>query len=216
MVRFIQSRSSGGLMATIATTPAYAQGFTTLQDETEVGSLPVEGEVPRWLAGSLVRTGPSKFETGERSVRHWFDGLAMLHRYSFEHGRVSYANRFLHSRAWEAVEERGELRFSEFATDPCRSLFRRVSTLFRPSLTDNGNVNVSRVGDDFIAMTETPLPVVFDRDTLEAAGVAYRPPGQLTSAHPHLDAGSGEMLNFAAKLGPRSHYRFYRQGSRSS
>ncbi len=194
--------------------PAYAQGLVTLDHETEVDALPVEGALPPWLAGSLLRTGPAKFEAGERSLRHWIDGLAMLHRYSFEVGRVSYANRFLHSRAWRAVEETGELRYSEFATDPCRSLFRRVASMFRPALTDNGSVNVSRVGDEFIAMTETPLPVVFDPETLEAAGVAYEPPGMLTTAHPHNDPERGELLNFAASLGARSHYRFYAQRSR--
>jgi beta,beta-carotene 9',10'-dioxygenase len=112
------------------------------------------------------------------------------------------------------VEETGELGYSEFATDPCRSLFRRVASMFRPALSDNGAVNVSRVGDEFIAMTETPLPVVFDPDTLEAAGVAYEPPGMLTTAHPHNDPERGELLNFAARLGPRSHYRFYAQRSR--
>jgi beta,beta-carotene 9',10'-dioxygenase len=202
-------------MATTATTPTYAQGFTTLDQESEAGALAVEGELPPWLAGSLLRTGPAKFEAGERSVRHWFDGLAMLHRYSFEEGRVEYASRFLHSRAWQAVEETGELRYSEFATDPCRSLFRRVASMFRPALSDNGAINVSRVGDEYIAMTETPLPVVFDPETLEAAGVAYEPPGHLTTAHPHHDADRGELLNFAAKLGPRSEYRFYAQRSRN-
>ena len=203
------------MAATVApAVPAYAQGLVTLDSETKVDALPVEGALPPWLAGSLLRTGPAKFEAGERSVRHWFDGLAMLHRYSFEEGRVSYANRFLHSRAWSAVEETGELRYSEFATDPCRSLFRRVASMFRPALSDNGSVNVSRVGDEFIAMTETPLPVVFDPETLEAAGVAYEPPGMLSTAHPHNDPERGELLNFAARLGPRSHYRFYAQRSR--
>jgi beta,beta-carotene 9',10'-dioxygenase len=203
---------------TAATTRAgHALGLTTLHDETEIGSLPVEGVLPPWLAGSLVRTGPAKFETKTRSVNHWFDGLAMLHRYTFGGGEVSYANRFLHSKAWRAVEETGELGYAEFATDPCRSLFRRVATIFRPgsTFTDNGSVNVSRVGDEFVALTETPLPVVFDSQTLEAAGVAYEAPGHISTAHPHFDPERHEFVNFAAKLGPRSTYRFYGQRSRS-
>jgi carotenoid cleavage dioxygenase-like enzyme len=54
--------------------------------------------------------------------------------------------------------------------------------------------------------------VQFDADTLAAAGVAYQPPGQLTTAHPHLDRATGGMLNYAAKLGPRSSYRFFLLG----
>jgi beta,beta-carotene 9',10'-dioxygenase len=189
-------------------------GFRTLENEVVVDSLPLEGSLPPWLAGSLLRTGPAKFEVGERSVRHWFDGLAMLHRYTIEDGRVSYASRFLRGKAFRAAEESGELRYSEFATDPCRSLFARVASAFKPALSDNGSVNVSRVGDEFLAMTETPLPVVFDPQTLETAGVAYEPPGQLTTAHPHHDPARGELVNYAAHLGPRSTYRFYGQRAR--
>ena len=36
----------------------------------------------------------------------------------------------------------------------------------------------------------------------------------LSTAHPHNDPERGELLNFAARLGPRSHYRFYAQRSR--
>jgi len=186
-------------------------GFTTLDSEHELARLPVEGELPEWLAGSLLRTGPAKFEVGEREMRHWFDGLAMLHRFSFAAGEVSYANRFLQSSAYRAASERGELAFGEFATDPCRSMFRRVQTLFSGGdASDNANVNVARLGERFVALTETPLPVQFDERTLESAAVhAYRAPGQLSTAHPHLDRGSGAMLNYAAKLGRVSRYRFF-------
>jgi len=37
--------------------------------------LALRGELPRWLSGSLLRTGPAKFEVGEQRMRHWFDGL---------------------------------------------------------------------------------------------------------------------------------------------
>ncbi len=194
---------------------AHRLGFSTLDEEVRLDSLDVEGALPPWLAGSLVRTGPAKFEVGERRLRHWFDGMAMLHRFSFSDGRVSYASRFLQSRAYTEAQRTGRLAFPEFATDPCRSLFKRVASAFSPSLTDNGNVNVSRLGDELIAMTETPLPVVFDAETLEAAGVAYRPPGQLTTAHPHHDPERGELVNFALHLGARSHYRFFAQRGRS-
>jgi carotenoid cleavage dioxygenase-like enzyme len=206
-------------MSTIATpasgsTALQAKGFTDLEQEGSVDRLPVGGELPEWLTGSLLRTGPAKWDWEGGSVRHWFDGAAMLHRFGFEGGEVSYANRFLGSRAYEAAREQGEIAYSEFATDPCRSLFKRVAMAFDPEsgLSDNCNVNLVRLGERFIAMTETPIPVQFDPDTLEAAGVAYEPPGTLTTAHPHLERSSGGMLNYAAKLGPRNEYRFFHLG----
>src|ERR1035437_4622680 len=107
-------------------------------------------------------------------------------------------------------QERGKIAYSEFATDPCRSLFKRVQTLFSPELSDNANVNVGKLGERFVAMTETPLAVEFDGHTLAAAEVRpYRVPGHLSTAHPHMDRASGSMLNYAAKLGASSHYRFF-------
>ncbi len=190
-------------------------GFSTLEAERTLESLPLSGTLPPWLSGSLLRTGPARFEVGDSTLSHWFDGLAMLHRFTIGEGRVSYGNRYLQSRAYRAVEATGRIAYSEFATDPCRSLFKRVQTMFSPerSISDNANVNVGRLGERFIAMTETPLPVEFDPQTLEAAEVPpYRAPGQLTTAHPHLDRTGGAMLNYAAKLGPSSSYRFYSVG----
>ena len=108
-------------------------GFSTLEQEIVVDELALSGELPSWLAGSLLRTGPAKFEVGEQRMRHWFDGLAMLHRFTIADGRVSYGNRFLESRSYRAAREQGRMVYGEFATDPCRSLFKRVQTLFSPS-----------------------------------------------------------------------------------
>ena len=185
------------------------RGFESLEDETRIDGLPVRGKLPPWLAGSLIRTGPAKWEVGGRSMNHWFDGLAMLHRFSFADGAVSYANRFLETKAWRAANDTGKIQYSEFATDPCRSLFQRVSAMFSPKISDNANVNLVKLGERFIAMTETPIPVQFDDDTLAAAGVAYEAPGMLTTAHPHMDRATKGMLNYAAKLGPRNSYRFF-------
>jgi beta,beta-carotene 9',10'-dioxygenase len=195
----------------IATTVP-ALGLSTLEHETTVAELALTGEIPSWLEGSLLRTGPAKFEVGEQKMRHWFDGMAMLHRFTISDRRVSYGNRYLESRSYRAAAEQGQMVYGEFATDPCRSLFKRVQTLFSPEsvLPDNANINITRLGERFIAMTETPLPVQFDPETLHAADVRpYKVPGQLSTAHPHADRASGGMVNYAAKLGARSSYRFF-------
>jgi beta,beta-carotene 9',10'-dioxygenase len=200
--------------AETVTRPGYLAGFASLDSEVELDSLPVEGEIPAWLSGTLLRNGPAKFEAGERALRHWFDGQAMLHRFSFDDGRVAYANRYLRTEAYREVEA-GRISYSEFATDPCRSLFKRMATMFRPRLSDNCNVNLARLGDEYIAMTETPLPVAFDPETLEALGVAYKPPGIHATAHPHHDPDRGELVAYVTHFGPRSEYRLYAQKDRS-
>ncbi len=195
----------------IATTTGtdYRLGLETLNDERVVDALDVEGALPTWLQGSLIRTGPAKFEVGGRSLNHWFDGFAMLHRFAFADGSVSYRNRFLGSNAYRAVEQTGKMAYSEFATDPCRGLFKRVQSIFSPKISDNANVNLTKLGEQVVALTETPLPVIFDPETLDAAGVAAPAPGQHTTAHPHLDPKTREGIFYATKFGPRTSYRLF-------
>lgn len=146
----------------------YGAGFRSLTRETpEPISLAVQGELPTWLEGTLLRTGPSKFEVGMRTYNHWFDGLAMLHRFAFAGGRVSYANRFLKSKAFCAAAETDKITYAEFATDPCRTLFGRVAAIFDPKLTDNCCVNVSAYAREAVAFTETSMPMRFNPETLQ-------------------------------------------------
>jgi beta,beta-carotene 9',10'-dioxygenase len=188
-------------------------GFQDLDDELESTELDVEGTLPPWLGGSLLRTGPARWDLPAGSVGHWFDGLAMLHRFAFAGGRVTYANRFLRSRAFEAAERDGRLAYREFASDPCRSAFKRISTLFdgRSQMSDNGSVNVTRLGDQYLALTETPLPVAFDPRTLQTLGVRGEPPADFSTAHPHHDPARGELVGHGVRLGPRSSYVLYAQ-----
>ncbi len=80
-------------------------GFTSQEEEVAVDSLPVEGELPAWLTGALIRVTPAKLDVGERRVDHWFDGLATLNRFGFGDGRVSYRSRLVQSRALAAARE---------------------------------------------------------------------------------------------------------------
>ena len=137
-------------------------GFTTLKNEVVLDGLLVSGKIPSWLSGTLIRNGPAMFEVGRQKFNHWFDGLAMLHKFSFTDGKVLYANKFLNTKSYKKAKETRKISFSEFATDPCRSIFSRVSAMFSRQFTDNTNVNITRIANKFIAMTETPIPVEFD------------------------------------------------------
>jgi beta,beta-carotene 9',10'-dioxygenase len=198
-------------MATaMSQTPTTDLGFTSLEEETAVDSLPVKGSLPTWLTGALVRVTPAKLDVGGRRLDHWFDGLAMLNRFGFADGRVSYKSRFIRSRAYDEAQEGRVL--SGFATDPCRSIFKRVQAIFSPEFTDNPNVNIAQIGERYIAMTETPMPVEFDPDTLETLGrleYADKLRAHVSTAHPHHDAERGELVNYVARFSRVSEYVLY-------
>lgn len=174
--------------------------------------LALGGSFPAWLSGTLLRTGPAKFDVGATTVNHWFDGLAMLHKFSFADGEVVYANRFLHSDSYCEAAVKGALARGEFATDPCRTLFQRVAAVFSPHLTDNCNVNVDRFGGETVALTETTLPVRFDAETLQTLGhyeAAAEVGGMVSIAHPHHDRARGCRYSYVVDFGRRSSYRLF-------
>jgi len=191
---------------------SYAIGFADLEHEVVVDRLPIEGKMPPWLSGALLRTGPAKFDLERQTVNHWFDGLAMLHRFGFADGQVSYRNRFLQSNSYREATAAGALVRGEFATDPCRTLFQRVVAIFDAKLTDNCNVNINPLGGEAVAFTETTLPVRFDAETLETLGdYGYGPEvgGAVSIAHPHHDAKRRCQFSYVVEFGMKSRYRLF-------
>ncbi len=189
--------------------PAYSPGFRSLDAEHDDLALDVDGEVPGWLSGSLVRNGPGKFEVGGERVEHWFDGLAMLHKFRFDEGAVAYSNRFLRTDAYREAVEEGRLT-SQFATSGSY-LDQLKSFLGDP--TDNANVNVARVGGEYVALTETPRRVRFDPESLAAEGdLDYADDVTVhhTTAHLQRDDRRGETVGYATKFGRTNRYRLYR------
>ncbi|MPZ39284.1 MAG: beta-carotene 15,15'-monooxygenase [Rhizobiales bacterium] len=194
-------------------TRIFAKGFADLEHEVAVESLPIAGAIPTWLEGALLRTAPAKFDLGRQTVNHWFDGLAMLHRFAFADGNVAYANRFIRSANYREQQRSGRLSRGEFASDPCHTLFGRVLSRFWAKPTDNCNVSINAFGQSLVALTETTLPVRFDPETLETLGhydYGPRVGGQISIAHPHHDAARRCQFSYVVEFGRRSRYRLFR------
>jgi beta,beta-carotene 9',10'-dioxygenase len=192
---------------TLTAPPTGAElGYTTLDEETAVDRLPLSGQLPPWLAGTLLRITPAQLD----HARHWFDGLAMLNAFTLRSGEVSYASRFLESREYHHVRQHGEPVGRGFGTDPCRSLFKRVASLFSSGATDNCNVNVAQLGERWIAMTETPMAVEFDAETLGTVGPVKwddKLGAHFASAHPHHDPERAELVSYVINFSRTSTYR---------
>ena len=198
----------------------YRVGFTNLDKEVVLDNLPVKGTIPSWLSGTLFRNGPAKFTENASFVSNWFDGLAMLHRFSFHDGKVAYANKFLKSDNYETVKKTGKMSYGGFAQDPCRSLFKHFFSLFIPTSQHilsmpNANVSIARYTNNFIALTETPLPIRFDPQTLDTLGVldyndTFAKARIHESAHPHYDSHRKEHISYLTEFGRISTYMLYR------
>jgi carotenoid cleavage dioxygenase-like enzyme len=197
----------------MATEAGFDLGFRTLDSEVRDRQLPVEGDLPSWLTGSLVRNGPAKFEVDGERVGHWFDGLAMLHRFAFDGDdeEIRYTNRFLRSETYRRAIEEGVLD-GQFATGD-GSYLQRVRQLLFGEPTDNCNVHVLGVADELVAMTEVPRYLSVDPQTLDTRGefdFSDDLSAHINCAHVLPDPHRGETVGLLTTFGRPSEYTLYR------
>ncbi|XP_037081171.1 beta,beta-carotene 9',10'-oxygenase-like [Pollicipes pollicipes] len=133
----------------------------------------VSGQLPGWLAGSLYRAGPSKFSLGDGfTVRHWFDGLAMVCRFAVGAGHVTIQKRFVQSDAYKKAVKHNKLIYTEFGTrghpDPSKNFISRmVSSILPTDMTDNNFNNMYSVNGQLFAACETALIHRMEPSSLE-------------------------------------------------
>ncbi|MBN9393335.1 MAG: carotenoid oxygenase family protein [Chloroflexi bacterium] len=187
----------------------FQAGFTSLNHETSLENLPVIGAIPEWLAGSLYRNGPAKFEAAGGEYKHWFDGFAMLHRFSFNNSQVSYRNRFLLTPVYREALETGRLSpaFSGVKLAPgVEAGPPNKNAYFNP------DVNIMVAGGRYLALTEIPVALEFGSEELNTLN-AFNYDGlldcQVFGAHPHYDFNEKRIYNLGVKFGRQSYYQFY-------
>jgi carotenoid cleavage dioxygenase-like enzyme len=175
------------------------RGFLSGAREIDDAALRCEGDLPGWLRGSLLLNGPALWELPGGALAHWFDGFAMLHRLRIDADGVRYRSRFARSDAYTRSLAAGAPVYGEFgSTNPAKLLARLKGT----QGTDNPAVVMSRHGERWVAVTETPHLTYFDPDTL-ATGERLDVDGpHLMSAH-GFTLPDGSYLNVGIALGPK-------------
>ncbi len=180
------------------------------------------GSVPPDLAGVLFRNGPGRLERGGVPYGHPFDGDGHIVRLAFDQGQVHYTNRFVRTRGFVAEEAAGRILFRGFGTNRPGGLF---ANLLRLNFKNTANTNVIWHGGRLLALWEGGLPHRLDPRTLETLGTEdfdgrlRNPFSRIEralapylpfSAHPHLDADTGDLYNFGMIFGARSRLILYR------
>ncbi|TSL68245.1 Beta,beta-carotene 15,15'-dioxygenase [Bagarius yarrelli] len=177
----------------------------------------VSGSIPLWLQGTLLRNGPGLFSIGNTSFNHWFDGMSLIHSFTFKHGEVYYRSKFLRSNTYLKNISANKIVVSEFGTmvypDPCKNIFSKFFTHMLNSsadFTDNNLVNFIRYGDDYYASSEVNIINQIDPLTLDTVGrVSYKKyiSLNLATAHPHYDE-EGNTYNMGTAITPLSGPKF--------
>lgn len=200
-------------MGTSGTNTFFELGINRNQREYSLKNVPVTGTLPDWLEGNYIRNGPGAYNLTGQRLNHWFDGMGALHSFNIRNQRVDYICKYIECGSYQYAKEHQALKYSEFATDPCRSIFKKIQSYVFPTLpnmTDNPKIHVAKIGNRYRAMGETPLQVEFDPETLQRTGVDEIVPGGFaykTTAHPHFDGD--QAFNLVVKFGMQSYYRIY-------
>ena len=194
-------------------TVPHRRGFETQREEVSGERLPVEGDLPAWLTGRYVQNGPGQFEVGDRRLGHWFDPLAMVRRFDIDDD-VSYANRFVRSRDYEFARDRGRVRTQFPGTPPDRPVWTRLRQALTGEFPDNPVIGVTRIDGQLAAITESPVALTLDPDTLETTGridLTADLDADLTLGHPHYDPWRKTLVNLGVSYGRETTYTLFRR-----
>ncbi|MBK5930255.1 carotenoid oxygenase family protein [Halochromatium salexigens] len=203
-----------------------AEAMTPVEREYTDIELSVSGTLPPALNGVLYRNGPGHFERGGVPYGHAFDGDGHVCRFEFVHGRVRYTNRFVRTQAFCAEEGAGRMLWRGFGTQKPGGL---LANGLRLRFKNAANTNVIWQGRRLLALWEGGAPHRLDPVTLATLGEEdfagllrnrfdplsrWSTPLLPFSAHPQLDAESGELINFGLVLGHPSRLLLYRVDAR--
>ncbi len=170
--------------------PALSGNNAPVHQEDLFEDLPVIGEMPRDFAGLYVRNGPNAFFAPTWRY-HAYDGDGMLHAVRFDHGRVSYRNRWVRTEALSEEQAAG------------RTLWKGLKEPMRKGRPDQPMKNTSNTDVKYHAgrlitmWYRSGMPYALDPMTLETLGPAdYDGALDRISAHSRPDEHTGELLWF--------------------
>ena len=217
-------------------TSSSAAGFENATEQRAPIDLQIHGVIPPWLSGVLYRTGPGTYHiqsTNVVEIQHWFDGLAMHHRFDIFPGgeRVSYCSHHGADDLERQIAEKGRYPTFSFGQreDPCQTIFRKFFTAFQAMRTQDASsaspsgINASvtltpnmpgldaKTSDPryIVAKTDASILQIIDPKTLEPlVATTYkqldsRLDGPLSAAHSCRDQETGDFYNYSCKFGGR-------------
>lgn len=190
-------------------------GFYNQGKEFENNNPKVIGKIPEWLNGSLIRTSSALFDFKNFKAQHWFDGLCLLYSFSFNNGKVSYKSKFLQSDDYINLVKKNDSNYQAFGTSYKRNILKKLKDVIAPNNLHkpNSNVNITKINNEFVVMTEIPNYLSFSKDSLDTIGLFNFQDdlkSQTTTAHPHLDFKTGDFYNISINFSSTSHYIFYK------
>lgn len=168
-------------------------------NEITASNLEVIGEIPKDIAGNFLRVGPNPYYVPDTDRYHIFDGDGMIHGVHLANGSATYRNKFIESPGLMEERAKGEWVY------PGLNMFGDyLAKGEMPTGKNTGNTAMVFHNKQLFAMMEGGTPYRITLPTLETQG-EHDFEGTLThnfTAHPKVDARSGEMMTFGYGITP--------------
>jgi len=192
------SRAAMSSFDALAHLPAFQSNLAPVAEE--VDDLPAEllsGSLPDEIAGTLLRIGPNpRFVPPDPASHHWFLGDGMVHALRLGGGRCRYSNRWVRTAKWRHEDAAGRVLYGGWG-------YRPVDGGPPADLDGTANTNLVQHGGRLLALQESSPPIEINPRDLGTIGreVFGGRLGRTFTAHPKLDAATGELIAHGVQSG---------------
>ncbi len=192
-----------------------------VEKEYQQHELPINGEMPARLKGTLFRNGNGRFEHQGVMYNHLFDGDGMITKFDIRDGKIFYSNRYVRTKEFVEENEAGKMLYRSFGTNLPGGFW---NNMLKMRFKNAANTSVIHHGGKMLALWEGGLPHEIDPQSLETIG-RYDYDGVLIndfsavdklinpelpfSAHPKIHAPTGVLHNFGTAAGAKQRLVLY-------
>jgi all-trans-8'-apo-beta-carotenal 15,15'-oxygenase len=168
----------------------------------------IEGALPPGLKGTFCHVGPGRKDSYGKTLNHLFDGDAYVSRFEFKDGEVTLDLGFVGTPERLEEVQAGKVLYNEFGTLATTSWPRKKNK-------NQPNVNVIEWDGKLLALSEGGAPLAIDPRDLSAPAQVWDFHGTLPksvafSAHPKIDAATGEAFGFGTNQGLGFSFNVYK------
>ncbi len=176
--------------------PFLSGNYAPVSEEITAECVEVIGKIPADLNGHFLRIGPNPVYVPDPATYHIFDGDGMIHAVQFDNGRATYRNRFVDTEGLRKERAKGTWIWKGMAS--MGDFVKGVAPPAEGLMKNTANTAMVYHNKTLYALMEAAPPHRMSLPGLDTEG-EHTFGGKLRhpfTAHPKVDAVTGEMITF--------------------
>ena len=186
--------------------PHLSAFFSTVERDVDNVTAPVvSGKIPSWLRAVKYNNGFGKYEGKGFALKYLFDVIAFINKWRVADGAVTFSSKLIQSEYLAESAKSVPLYRTFGGVEPPMSAWQKARTVV--SLTsDNYNVNVQKIGDHLLAISDMAGSMEIDLDTIGTKGPfkwsdeLSKRTSMITCAHPAQLPGDKYSYNYLVSV----------------